>query len=158
MARFFYKEYRISALISAHEDGDLVALLCQKHGLVVVRGSSKRMKKRNYIRFMKILKEGFMAVFILDGPIGPAKSVEMGILLLAEKFKRPIQAFFFYPKPVFQFKRTWDLFQLPFPFAKINYRVTKKFFYDSSLGRKSNLEKFKSFLEEQEVAFEKPLK
>lgn len=66
----------------------------------------------------KRLEEGFYAAFTIDGPRGPRYVAKPGPVMLARRTGRPIVVFHAGVERAWVLKNTWDLFQIPKPFAR----------------------------------------
>jgi Domain of unknown function (DUF374) len=66
----------------------------------------------------KQLEEGHHVAFTIDGPRGPRYVAKPGPVILARRSGAPISVFHIGVQRGYTFKRSWDLFQLPFPFSR----------------------------------------
>lgn len=64
------------------------------------------------------LNQGLPGAVTVDGPKGPAKKVKTGILTMAKQANAVIIPYTVKSSRYIEFK-SWDLFQLPYPFSRI---------------------------------------
>lgn len=112
-----YKGQKIAPLISQSSDGEYIARLLPKFGMLAVRGSTTRGGARALIHLLQAARSGYRPMLTPDGPRGPIYKVQPGILFLAKKTGWPII-------PVgtaLSHKFTvgsWDRMRVPLPFGK----------------------------------------
>ncbi|MER3466435.1 MAG: hypothetical protein C4340_04725, partial [Armatimonadota bacterium] len=70
------------ALVSHSRDGEMQNGIFQRFGFRTIRGSTKRGGARAAVQCVRLLKEGETFVFTPDGPRGPSREVQQGILWL----------------------------------------------------------------------------
>jgi lysophospholipid acyltransferase (LPLAT)-like uncharacterized protein len=105
-------------LVSPSKDGEIMAAVCNNFGYDVVRGSSNEQNIRSLITMIRKLKKGYSLGLAADGPQGPIYQVKPGIIYMAKKTGTrivPIGGAF---NKVYEFKKAWDRFHLPYPFTK----------------------------------------
>jgi len=103
------------ALISASNDGEIIAKAAECLKIKSVRGSTKRRGVAASLELLDKLKEGNSAGIMVDGPRGPKGKVKDGIINIAKLSGVPIVpvAWASKDKTFFTFD-TWDKFQVPF--------------------------------------------
>ena len=103
------------ALISASNDGEIIAKAAECLNIKSVRGSTKRRGVAASLELLEKLKEGNSAGIMVDGPRGPKGRVKDGIINIAKLSGVPIVpvAWTSKDKTFFTFD-TWDKFQVPF--------------------------------------------
>lgn len=107
---------RVRVLISKHADGELIARACQYLGFGVVRGSTTRGGGGALVELWDCSRRAHL-VFTPDGPRGPRRRVQPGMIVLAARSGLPII-------PVgLGFTRawragSWDRFAVPAPFSR----------------------------------------
>lgn len=67
-----------------------------------------------------ILEKGERIGFTPDGPRGPLRSIQPGVLFLAQKTGKPIVPVAYGAKKRWIFKKSWDEFVVPKPFNHIS--------------------------------------
>lgn len=108
----------IGFLISPSVDGEIGALIVQRLGGRVVRGSSTHTGARalrDY--FHALVKESVSPVITPDGPRGPRFRFQPGAILLAQMSGRPILPMAYAASRAWLIQ--WDKFVIPVPFARI---------------------------------------
>ncbi len=101
-------------LISKSADGEIIAQVCQTFGLAPVRGSSSRGASEAVLKMQKTLQSGGHVGITPDGPRGPLRVVQPGVLYLAQATGCPIVPLAFGARKKWIFK-SWDEFIVPKP-------------------------------------------
>ena len=102
------------ALISASNDGEIIAKACECLNIKSVRGSSKRHGTTAALSLIDKLKEGSSVGIMVDGPRGPIYKVKDGIVNIAKLSGVPIVPVVWASKDkTFRTFNTWDNFQIP---------------------------------------------
>jgi lysophospholipid acyltransferase (LPLAT)-like uncharacterized protein len=106
-------------LISPSVDGTAPAMLVERVGGHVIRGSSTSTGARALRDFYDtIVKQEISPAITPDGPRGPAHEFKPGPVLLAQLTGKPIVPISIAASPCLRF-RTWDRFELPLPFSRV---------------------------------------
>lgn len=106
-------------LISPSIDGTGPAMLVEKVGGVVIRGSSTHTGARALRDYYEtIVKQQVSPAITPDGPKGPLHEFKPGAIMLAQITGKPILPVAVAASRAYRF-RTWDGFELPLPFARI---------------------------------------
>lgn len=104
--------------ISRSRDGQFMADVAEKFGVMAVRGSSS---KGGMVAALAALRQSEDAKVDLtitpDGPRGPKYKVQPGVLRLAQSTGRPIIAIDNQIEWKFELD-SWDRFQIPLPFSR----------------------------------------
>ena len=102
-------------LISASNDGEIIAEGALSLGIKSVRGSSKRHGTSAALGLIDNLKDGGSIGIMVDGPKGPKRKVKDGIINIAKLSGIPIIPVSWQSKNrTFHKFNTWDEFQIPF--------------------------------------------
>jgi lysophospholipid acyltransferase (LPLAT)-like uncharacterized protein len=102
-------------LISQHTDGELIARVCRHLRVGVVRGSSRRGGLGGLMGMAQ--KSGVSHLLITpDGPRGPRRRAQMGVVLLASLTGLPIVPLGLTFAPAWRV-RSWDRMLLPMPWG-----------------------------------------
>ncbi|CAB4242651.1 conserved protein of unknown function [Methylacidimicrobium sp. AP8] len=113
---------KLAALVSASNDGEVLARLLAHFGFEAARGSSSRRGSLGLRTILRLGREGHDIAVTPDGPRGPRYQVQDGVMQVAQLLGRPIV-------PItcrFSRKselRSWDRFQIPHPFSGCHVRV-----------------------------------
>lgn len=107
----------VTAMVSQHTDGEMIAQTVQRLGFHTVRGSSTRGGKEAFHKMASILKQRHICVIIPDGPRGPRHKFKAGALYLAQRSGAYLLPLTFSSSRKIQLK-SWDRFTLWWPFTK----------------------------------------
>jgi len=122
-------------LISNHTDGELISQICQSVGLGVVRGSTARGGNRALLDMIRSDDQTHLAI-APDGPRGPRRQVQPGIVLLASLTGMPIYAIGFgFSRAVRM--NSWDRFAAPLPLSTITGVVSEALYIPPDLAREA---------------------
>ncbi len=105
---------KIRVLISQHTDGEVIAQICQRLGIGVIRGSTARGGCQALLGMIRDQDESTHLGITPDGPRGPRRQLKPGVVMIASQSGLPIV-------PVgIGFVRairigSWDRFALPIP-------------------------------------------
>lgn len=111
-----YGGCNVAVLISQHADGQLIAEACDLLGFHAVRGSSRR-GGADAVRQMLHTERADHLAITPDGPRGPRRMVQPGVIYLAARTGLPIVPVGFgYERP--WRVRSWDRFAVPRPFRR----------------------------------------
>jgi lysophospholipid acyltransferase (LPLAT)-like uncharacterized protein len=135
----------IHVLISEHADGQLITEIAERLGFRSVRGSRTRGGRKAMLEMIRIAAEAHIAI-TPDGPKGPRRQVQPGLVYLAAKtglpivpigigFDRPWRA------------RSWDCFALPRPFRRAR-TVTGELIHVPADADKEALEAYRQRVEQ----------
>ncbi len=113
----FFPGPRITGLVSQHRDGELIKRILTRLGYKTVRGSTTSGGTKALKELLFQSRRGTIFAVTPDGPKGPAKKVQPGVIFLAQRTGMPIL-----PASGAARKRkffaSWDRFMLPLPFSK----------------------------------------
>lgn len=122
LATYFWQKRRIVVMTSQSFDGEYIARFIQRFGYGAARGSSTRGAVGAIIEMTRLMRAGLPTAFTIDGPKGPRYVAKMGAVLLAKKTGQPILPFTVTPQRYWEAKKSWDGFQVAWPFTRA--RVT----------------------------------
>lgn len=114
-----FRDYPLTLMVSASDDGEFLARLVERLGFPVVRGSSNRQGVRAAKEMIRVLRQGNYVGLVADGSQGPARIAQTGSILLAAKSGGTIVPMVYSTSKYFVFK-TWDRLILPKPFCTID--------------------------------------
>ncbi len=110
--------------VSQSKDGEIIARVLERIGHVTTRGSSTRGGVKALIKAARVMRDQKrMAVLTIDGPKGPRYEPKPGAIFLAKTAGAllvPVRAF---PRRMHVFQKSWDRFELPYPFTPCPVRV-----------------------------------
>ena len=107
-----------SALVSRHQDGSYIAGILKMVGISSVRGSTKHCGASAFRRMMTTAKDKHI-VITPDGPRGPRRTMQSGIVSLASHTGRAIIPTAYSCIRSWNIKGSWTDLMMPKPFTKI---------------------------------------
>jgi lysophospholipid acyltransferase (LPLAT)-like uncharacterized protein len=111
-----YGRPNVWVLVSRHADGELIAQACRHLGFGLVRGSTTRHGAEALLRMLQLAQTGHLAI-TPDGPQGPRRRVQPGLVYLAARTGLPIVPIgVAYRRPWRM--NSWDRFALPRPWSR----------------------------------------
>jgi lysophospholipid acyltransferase (LPLAT)-like uncharacterized protein len=113
---YHYGRPDVWVLISQHADGQLIAEICRHLGFSVIRGSTTRGGSEAVRQMFRTAREAHL-VITPDGPRGPRRQVQMGLVYLAARTGLPIVPIGIGYRHPWRM-RSWDRFALPRPFSR----------------------------------------
>jgi len=115
-ATYHWRERGIVVMTSRNFDGEWIARIIERFGYDTARGSTSRGASRALIQLKRDVAGGRSAAFTVDGPRGPARSVQPGAVWLAGVTGNPILPFHIEADRYWSMA-SWDRTQIPRPFA-----------------------------------------
>ncbi|MGH9315608.1 MAG: lysophospholipid acyltransferase family protein, partial [Thermoanaerobaculia bacterium] len=112
-----HRHQGIVTMASQSKDGEIIAQWLTRNGYVVVRGSTTRGGGQGLREMVRHVRSGRHAALTVDGPKGPARVVQLGIVQLARLthgWILPITSASSRPR----FLNSWDRYLLPRPFSR----------------------------------------
>ncbi|MCX5877485.1 MAG: lysophospholipid acyltransferase family protein [Deltaproteobacteria bacterium] len=116
-----FRNFKPIVMISQSSDGELIASLASRLGLVPVRGSSTRGGRDALMAILRALKKNPGVIHIVDGPTGPKGVVKPGLMAMAQVAGAPIFPVIISAEKAWVM-RSWDRFLVPKPFSKVTIR------------------------------------
>lgn len=111
--------YRLAVMASQSKDGELLNYVLRRFGFATARGSSSRGGSSALRGLMRLARQGYSPVIAVDGPRGPVHKAKPGILELARVTGLPVFPCAMACSRHIPLHRSWDLTDLPMPFAKV---------------------------------------
>ena len=134
---WLFRKRNSAAIVSQSNDGEILTRILENWEYKVVRGSSSKGSKEALHKLTE-LAENNSIVITPDGPRGPANEIKNGALIISNQCGIPIIPV----KLIFSRKlilsKSWDKFEIPYPFSKC----------EVYFGNKQN---YKNYLEEKEL-------
>ncbi len=109
---------KCSIMVSRSKDGEYIAQVMGRLGLIAVRGSSSRGAESAFRQMIAALERKEQVGFTPDGPRGPAGTVQGGVISAAQMTGYPVVPVAVASRRKIVF-RSWDRFFLPLPFSHI---------------------------------------
>ena len=117
-ATYFFRNRGIVVMISENFDGEWIARIVESFGYGTSRGSTSRGGQRALLQLKRDMAEGHPAGFAVDGPRGPARRVQPGVVWLAKLTGNPVVPFHIEASSYWSLG-SWDETQIPKPFATV---------------------------------------
>lgn len=138
----------IVCIVSGSKDGAILEKFMKKLGLRTATGSSRRGGLKALLQSAKLMKDGTIhACLTVDGPMGPRHKAKDGAFFLAYKANAKIMPVRLDIKTSYKLP-SWDKFQIPMPFSKVNVHFGNGFFIDQELTEE-NLTLYRAKLEKE---------
>lgn len=109
---------RMAAMVSASRDGALLAQILEWFDAQPVRGSTSRRGPQALRELVGWAARGLDLAITPDGPRGPPYQVQNGVVALAQLTGLPLLPIGYRLHRKIQ-ARSWDRFQLPIPFGRV---------------------------------------
>jgi lysophospholipid acyltransferase (LPLAT)-like uncharacterized protein len=122
LMRYAYRGQRMNVLVSQSWDGELTSRTLEHLGIGTVRGSSSKGGALALREALKKAREGSDLAFTPDGPRGPLRVVQPGVVLAAATTGHPV-----FPVAIAASRakllRSWDRMMVPLPGARVEVVV-----------------------------------
>lgn len=105
---------KIRVLISQHTDGEVIAQICQRLGIGVIRGSTARGGCQALLEMIRSTDETTHLGITPDGPRGPRRELKAGVVMIASQTGLPIVPVGIGFSRAWRFQ-SWDRFAIPCP-------------------------------------------
>jgi lysophospholipid acyltransferase (LPLAT)-like uncharacterized protein len=127
----FFPNRHVACLVSASQDGEMIARVLSRFGMQSVRGSSSRRAKEAFRELAEALKTGCDVAVTPDGPRGPRYKAHAGVVgLSAYSGNRliPVACQVGWKIEL----STWDRFVIPLPFSTCSIHFGKPMTFSDS--------------------------
>jgi len=131
---YSYRGDRIAIMISEHRDGELIARTMGHFGHESIRGSTTSGGAAALRAAVRALREGADVGFTPDGPRGPARRVQPGVIQAARLSGAPIVPVAFGASRC-RVMSSWDGFVVPYPFSRGVFLYGEPFHVAAEAGR-----------------------
>jgi lysophospholipid acyltransferase (LPLAT)-like uncharacterized protein len=109
----------IVVLNTVNFDGQWTRRVIERLGFGTAQGSSSRGGVEGLTEMAHRLEEGKHVAFTIDGPRGPRYVAKPGPVILARRTGKPISVYHIGLQRAHTITKSWDLFQIPYPFSRI---------------------------------------
>ena len=116
LCAFICRNSNVSALVSNHADGELIAQIVHRLGFGLIRGSSNKGGAKALLEMVRKSKRAHLGI-TPDGPRGPRRKVQSGVAMLAAVTGLPVVPIGIEFSHCWRAK-SWDRFAVPKPFSK----------------------------------------
>jgi lysophospholipid acyltransferase (LPLAT)-like uncharacterized protein len=117
MIRSSYPDDRMVALLSQHDDAQILGRILSGFGVEQAAGSSTRGGAAGLREILRRVERGYSVGIAPDGPRGPRRKVKPGVVATARLTGLPILPVSYSARPARRL-RSWDRTLLPLPFAR----------------------------------------
>jgi lysophospholipid acyltransferase (LPLAT)-like uncharacterized protein len=121
-ATYYFRNRGIVVMISENFDGEWIARIIESFGYGTSRGSTSRGGQRALLQLKREMADGRPAGFAVDGPRGPARKVQPGVVWLAKLTGHPVVPFHMEASKYWSLG-SWDRTQIPKPFSVVSLVV-----------------------------------
>jgi len=128
MPYFWNKSSKLNALVSPHQDGQMIVNILAKFGIGHISGSSNKNSNEAALELMRNLQQGNSIAIIPDGPRGPSMKLAMSPIFYAQKSGKPIVGITYSIAGSKIISKSWDNMLIPLPFHKGMYAITEPIF------------------------------
>ena len=150
MMPFFYRllyKRQMAALVSPHQDGQLIAYMLKHFHIIPVNGSSNENPRQGALELMRKLQENYDICISPDGPRGPRMRMKKSPVYFASKSGKPVVCVCFSSTPAAVVKTSWDNMLIPLPFTKGAFEISNPLYIPKNLDD-SSIETYRQKLEE----------
>ncbi|MFN4257698.1 MAG: lysophospholipid acyltransferase family protein [Gemmataceae bacterium] len=137
---------KVHILISQHADGELIAQVCRHFRVGLVRGSTTRGGTKALLELLRASRRSHLIV-TPDGPRGPRRRVQLGLIFVASQTGLPIIACGVGYANAWR-ARSWDRFGLPLPFSTVTAVGSRAIHVPPNLDRKE-MEQYRQLVEDE---------
>lgn len=120
---FFFRKYKMSALVSGSKDGELLFRVLKKWKYNVQRGSSSKGGKDALEKLIWLAAEKYSVAITPDGPGGPVFKMKPGAIIVSKKSQIPLILVGIGINKKWKLK-SWDSFEVPKFFSRVNIVVS----------------------------------
>jgi lysophospholipid acyltransferase (LPLAT)-like uncharacterized protein len=118
LMRYAYRGPRMSVLVSRSKDGELIARVMGHLGIGTSRGSSSRGGSAGLREMLRAARAGSDIAITPDGPRGPLREVQPGVVLLAAATGLPLIPVAIAASRAREL-RSWDRMPVPLPGSRV---------------------------------------
>lgn len=129
MTAWFIRNENVAMMASDSKDGELIARGISLFGNIPVRGSASKGGAKAVKAMVKLLKQGHSAAITPDGPRGPVRQLQKGVLYISLMSGSPIVAAHIAASREWIFP-SWDKHRLPKLFSKVVVSYSEPYFVD----------------------------
>ena len=129
-----FRTFKPIVMISKSRDGEMVAGIAERLGLIPVRGSSTEGGREALLAIAREHRKNPAVVHIVDGPTGPKGVVKPGLIALAQVSGAVILPVIVSADKAWVMS-SWDRFLVPKPFSRVTIRWGEPFSVERRLSR-----------------------
>jgi lysophospholipid acyltransferase (LPLAT)-like uncharacterized protein len=142
-----FKVHKPYGIVSQSKDGAILSALLEKWNFSLIRGSSSRGGKEVIDSAVEIAKDNYI-LMTPDGPTGPIHEFKAGAAVIAKKAQIPLYLCGIKISSKKIFEKSWDLFELPLPFSRVEFNFSDPIIIDQDISREELNSKLSLYQEE----------
>ncbi len=121
LAGWWIARHDAVALVSKSKDGEYLNTILRKWSYRSVRGSSSVSGKEALDEAIEMMHEGRSKRLVItpDGPRGPREVFKRGVFIASQELSLPLFFLSIEYKNAMTLPRSWDKFQIPYPFSSV---------------------------------------
>ena len=136
----------MAAIVSPHQDGQIVANLLKHFEIKPINGSSNENPRQSALELMRDLLKGYDLFISPDGPRGPRMRMKKSPIYFAQKTGKPIICVCFSLNKALIIDTAWDKTMIALPFAKGVFALSEPLYVPSDLTEEE-VEQYRQKLE-----------
>lgn len=117
MMPYCYPDRKLVVLHSRHRDARMLVEIMKRFGLAQAWGSSSAGGASGMRQLLRHVRDGYDVGMTPDGPRGPRRRIQPGVVAMARLSGKPIVPVAFSARP-YRRLRSWDRTLLPYPFSR----------------------------------------
>lgn len=136
MMPYFWNHFikmRLSALVSPHQDGQIIAHFLKRFNIKPINGSTNEKARQGALEIMRELIDGSNIFISPDGPRGPRMHLKKSPVYFAQKTGKPIYCVCFSTDKALVFEKAWDKTLITLPFGKGAFFVSEPIYIPKDL-------------------------
>lgn len=136
MMPYFWNKYirkRLSALVSPHQDGQIIAHFLKRFKIKPINGSTNEKARQGALEMMRELMDGSSIFIAPDGPRGPRMRLKKSPIYFAQKTGKPICCVCFSTNKALIFEKAWDKTMIILPFGKAALFISEPIYIPQNL-------------------------
>lgn len=149
MMPFFWSKITkksLYALVSPHQDGQIIANFLQWYKINVVAGSTNEKAQQSALEIMRLLHEKNSIFISPDGPRGPRMRMKKSPIYFASKTGLPIICAAYSTSNAFIMNKAWDKTMVVIPFDRGVFALSDPIYIPKDLDDKQ-IEEYRLMLE-----------
>jgi hypothetical protein len=119
---YLFRTKKPIGVVSQSKDGSLLSDYLEFIGFQLIRGSSSKDGKR-VLQEIILSSQNNLVLLTPDGPRGPIKELKAGVCVASARAGSKIYYLNVKMSSYFVLNKTWDKFQIPYPFSKIDIEI-----------------------------------
>ena len=130
---YLFRNRKAAAIVSQSKDGEILSKILKRWDYIVCRGSSSKGGKEALKELIEFGRQGYSIVITPDGPRGPVNELKNGALIAANECGIPVIPINIKYSSKKILEKSWDKFEIPFPFSKCEVKIGAEYYYEQFL-------------------------